>query len=97
MERITEVPQKTIGNLKLRVRAVGNRQGWYYVIDQDHRPIAADFGPLPSGYKFTDETATMFALAQAHRYIGRHLPGARVVITCVTPRRPAFNSGRWAA
>lgn len=84
-------------NLKLRVRAVGNRQGWYFVIDEDRKPVAADFGPLPAGFAFTDETSTHFDLAQAYRYIERNLPGARVVMTCVTPRRPTFNSGRWAA
>jgi hypothetical protein len=71
--------------------------GWHFIIDEDRKPIAADFGSLPAGYTFTDQTATLFALAQAHRYIERCLPGARVVCTCVTPRRTTFNAGRRVA
>jgi hypothetical protein len=81
-------------DLKLRVRAVGNQQGWYFVIDEDRKPLAADFGPLPAGYPFTDETATLFALANASRCIEQNLPGARVVCVCTVPRRTSFERER---
>jgi len=90
----------------LRVRAVGKRDGWFYVIsDGQRKTIKSNFGELPEYYadlSWNDQTATAYALLMASRYIASHHPGARVVMTCTTQPHPQ-RSGRgreqrrWAA
>jgi hypothetical protein len=87
---------------RLRLRAVGGRNGWHFVIEDANRlPVASDFGNYPSYPYWTDEARTLFALAQAWRWLALRHPGdspeSLVSMTCTEPRREAQAKGRAAA
>jgi hypothetical protein len=67
---------------RLRLRAVGDVQaGGYYLILADYHTRAVvhrDIGELPQGYPFNQDTATLFALAQAHRWVAAN--GGEVIL-----------------
>jgi hypothetical protein len=88
---------------RLRVRAVGslNPASWWYVITDENRPvIARDMGFLPAyydGLRWSPATATLYALAQAKRFIDAQEPQNRVTMICTEPRTEQGRGTRWAA
>jgi len=85
---------------RLRLRAVANLSGWYFVLaDYESRAVVCrDIGTLPAGFCFNQETAELYALSCAARWIACNLPDAVVSLICTAtplPRREA--KGRRAA
>lgn len=83
----------------IRVRAFGGlNTGWFYSItDSNKRVLAADFGELPKGYTFNPQTATLYALAQAHRRTSKDFPRSRVVMVCASAPGHRVEGRRAAA
>jgi len=77
----------------LRVYALGTLSGWLFRISDHQRlPVASDFGLLPDGFPFDADSAQLFALAQAARYISKHLPNTYVSTICTVPRKVSTTS-----
>ena len=86
---------------KLKIYVVSNLTDWYFFVHEDRLLIAGNFGPLPSGYKFNSDTATLHSLAQAHRWLvsnmGEENRAWRVVTLCTTERGQQSQRKRRAA
>lgn len=84
---------------RLRVRAVGTMAGWYFIIaDYESRTVLhRDIGQLPDGFNFNPDTATLYALANAARWIAGNLPGAIVSIVNTAAPLPVRRGERRAA
>jgi len=85
----------------LRVYACANLRSntWQFEIsDVERNVIAWQLSALPTGYRWTEATAQLYALAQAARYIAEYQPDSRIVAVCTTPRRlRGRGTQRWAA
>jgi hypothetical protein len=85
----------------LRVRAVGSLDGWHFIItNTDGQIVARNLGALPAyyaGLRGSPATATLYALAQAARWIARHEPQSHVAMICTEPRANTGAKVRRAA
>src|ERR1044071_55581 len=74
----------------LRVRAVGSIDGWHFIVaDTGGQIVVRHLGALPAyyaGLRCSQATATLYALAQAARWLQSHEPQSHVAMICTTPR-----------
>lgn len=76
---------------KVKIKPIWARDAWGYIVRTlEGELVATDFGALPAGFNFSQQTSELFSLAQAARKM-RECPTLRVVSVC--SRLPLEGNG----